>query len=202
MSASLPTKIHTVKAMVFPVVMKGYKNWTIRKAKWGDLMLLTCGTEEDSCNLDCKEIKPVNHKGNKTWILIGRTDAETEAPILWPPHVKNKLFGKDWCWERLKSGGEGDERGWMVGWHHRLNGHEFDHGLGVAEEQGSLACCSPWGPKKSDITERLNWTEPLRWPKSCFEQVDLNTSLLAMNEWLCLLHYTSGIWRWFMQNGW
>ena len=63
--------------------------------------------------LDCKEIKPVNHKGNQSWIFIGRTDAETEAPILWPSDAKNWLIGKrPCCWERLKAGGEGDDRGW------------------------------------------------------------------------------------------
>ena len=140
MSASLPTKIHTVKAMVFPVVMKGYKNWTIRKAKWGELMLLTCGTEEDSCNLDCKEIKPVNHKGNKTWILIGRTDAETEAPILWPPHMKNWLIRKDLDagkgWKQKEKGQTENE---MVRWHHQLSGQGFDQTLGDSERQGILA---------------------------------------------------------------
>ena len=65
--------------------------------------------------LDNKEIKPVNPKGNQSWIFIGRTDAEAETPILWPPDAKNWLTGKDWCWERLKAGGEGDDRGWD-GW--------------------------------------------------------------------------------------
>ena len=65
--------------------------------------------------LDCKEIKPVNPKGNQSWLFIVRTDAEAEAPILWPPDSKNWLTGKDWCWERLKAGGEGDHRGWD-GW--------------------------------------------------------------------------------------
>ena len=65
--------------------------------------------------LDCKEIQPVHPKGNQSWIFIGRTDAEGEAPILWPPHAKSWHIGKDWCWERLKAGGEGDDRGWD-GW--------------------------------------------------------------------------------------
>ena len=76
--------------------------------------------------LDCKEIQPVNPKGNQSWIFIGRTDAEAEALILWPPDVKNWLFGKDpdagndWRWE--EKGTTEDE---MVGWHHQINGHEF-----------------------------------------------------------------------------
>ena len=105
--------------------------------------------------LDCKEIKPVNPKGNQPWIFIERTDAEAEALILWPPDVKSWLTGKepdagnDW----RQKGMTEDE---MVGWHHQLNGHEFEEALGVGEGQGSLVCCSPWGRKESDMTEWLN----------------------------------------------
>ena len=95
--------------------------------------------------LDCKEVKPINPKGNKPWIFIGRTDAEAEAPILWPPDVKSRLIGKDpnagKDWRQEEKGTAEDE---MVGWHHRLNGHEFKQTLGNSEVQGSLACCSPW----------------------------------------------------------
>ena len=66
---------------------------------------------------------------------------------------------RPWFWERLKAGGEGDDRGWMVGWHHRLDGHEFEQALGAGEEQGSLACCGSWGRKELDTTEPLNWSE-------------------------------------------
>ena len=110
--------------------------------------------------LDCKEIKPVNPKGNQSWIFIGRTDAETEAPILWPFDGKNWLTGKDpnagkdWRWQ--EKGMTEDE---MVGWYHWLNGHEFEQAPGVGDGQGSLACWSPWGCKESDTTEWLNWTE-------------------------------------------
>ena len=112
--------------------------------------------------LDCKEIKPVNPKGDQSWIFIGRTDAEAEAPVLWPPDVKSWLIrdldpGKD-CGQEEKGMTE-DE---MVGCYHRLNGHEFEQALGVGDGQGSLACCSPWGCKESDTTEQLNWTE-LAW---------------------------------------
>ena len=110
--------------------------------------------------LDCKEIKPVHPKGDQSWILIGRTDAKAETPILWPPDVKN--WKRPWCWERLKAGG--DRRwGWqedeMVGWLHRLSGHEFEQAPGADDGQGSLACCSPWYRKESDTTQRLNWAE-------------------------------------------
>ena len=108
-------------------------------------MLLNCGAEEDSWeSLDCKEIKPVNLKGNQPWKFTGRTDAE--APILWPPDAKSQLIGKvpdggkDWGQEE-KVVAE-DE---MVGWHHQLDGHEFEQTLGDGEGRGNLACCSPWG---------------------------------------------------------
>ena len=110
--------------------------------------------------LVCKEIKPVNPKWNQSWILIGKTDAEAEVPILWPPDAKNWLthWKRLWCWERWKSGEEATEDE-MVGWHHWLNGHEFEHSLGIDDGQGSLVCCSPWSCKELDTTEWLNWTE-------------------------------------------
>ena len=110
--------------------------------------------------LDCKEIQPVNPKGNQSSIFIGRTDAEAETPILLLPDAKNWLIwkdpdaGEDWRWEEKVT--TEDE---MAGWHHPLDGHEFEQAPGVGDGQGSLACCSPWGHKKLDVTERLNWTE-------------------------------------------
>ena len=107
---------------------------------------------------DCKEIKPVNPKGNKPWIFIGRTDAE--APILWPPDVKSRPIGKDFDAGKDRGQEEkGTKEDEMVRWHHRLNGHEFAQTLGVGDGQGSLVCCSPWGRKESDTTERLNKKE-------------------------------------------
>ena len=114
--------------------------------------------------LDCKEIQPDNPEGNQSWIFIGRTDAEAETPILWPPDVKNWLTGKDpdarQDWRQEEKGMTEDE---MVGWHHWLNGHEFEQALAVGDGQESLACCSPWGCKESDMTERLNWTGMVTW---------------------------------------
>ena len=79
-----------VKAMVFPVVMYGCESWTVKKAEHQRLMLLNCGVGEDSLSpLDCKEIQPVHPKGDQSWVFTGRTDAEAETPILWPPHVKS-----------------------------------------------------------------------------------------------------------------
>ena len=104
--------------MVFPAVMYGCESWTIKNVEpWRiDTFELWCWRILES-PLDYKEIKPVNPKGNQSWIFIGRTDAEAEAPILWPPGAKNWLIGKltHWCWEKLKAGDEGDDRGWD-GW--------------------------------------------------------------------------------------
>ena len=106
--------------------------------------------------LDCQEIKSVNPKGNQSWIFIRRTDAE--APILGPPDAKSQLIrkdpdaGKDWSQE--EKGMTEDE---MVGWHHRLSGHEFEQALGVGDGQGSLACCSPWACTESD--QLSYWTD-------------------------------------------
>ena len=107
--------------------------------------------------LDCK-IKPVNPKGNQSSILTGRTDAEVETPVLWPPDARNWLMwkypdaGKDW--RREEKGTTEDE---MAGWHHQLNEHELTPGAG--DRQGGLVCCSSWGGKESNMTEQLNWTD-------------------------------------------
>ena len=110
--------------------------------------------------LDCKEFKPVHPKGNQSWIFIGRTDAEAETPILWSPDVKNWLIGKNpdvgKNWKGEDKGTTEDE---MIEWHHWFSGHEFEQTLGVGDGQGVLVCCSPWGYKELDTTERLNWTE-------------------------------------------
>ena len=113
---------------------------------------------------DSKDIKPVNPKGNQSWVFIGRTDAEAEVPILWLPDAKSQLIGKDpdagkdW---RQEKGVTGDE---MVGWHHRLNTHKFEQAPGDGKGQRSLVCCSPRGLKELDMTEWLN-NNPV--PLSC-----------------------------------
>ena len=155
----LLTKVHIVKARVLPVVMYRceidhneswvQKNWCF----WTVVLEKTLESP-----LDCKEIQPVNPKGNQSWIFIGRTNSEAETPILRPPDAKKLThLERPWCWERLKAGGEGDNRVWDGGWHHRLYVHEFKQAPGVGDAQGSLVCYSPWGFKESDKT--LNWTE-------------------------------------------
>ena len=151
---TLPTKICLVKVTVFWVVMYGCECWTIKKDEHQriDAFELWCWKSP----LDCKEIKPVNPKGNQSWKI--RIDAEAKTPILWPPDAKSWLLGKDpdagKDWRREEKGTTQDE---MVGWHHRFEGHEFLQAPGVGDGQGTLACCSPWDHKKSDMTERLNW---------------------------------------------
>ena len=156
----MPTKIHLVKAMVFPVVMYRCKSWTKKKAEHQriDAFELWCWrrrlrvpwTARRSNQSIVKNISPEYS-----------LDAKAETPVLWPPHVKNWLTGKDsdagkdWRQEEEKGITE-DE---MAGWHHRLKGHEFESTPGVGDGQGGLACCSPWGHREPDMTKQLNWTE-------------------------------------------
>ena len=129
----------------------GLKNWCF----WTVVLEKTLES-----SLDHKEIQSVNPKGNQSWAIIGRTDAKAETLMLWPPHVKSWLIGKDpdtgKDWWQEENGTTEDD---MVGWHHRLNGHEFEKTLGVGDGQGGLTCCSPWGCKESETTEWLNLTE-------------------------------------------
>ena len=113
--------------------------------------------------LDCKEIQPVHSEGDQPWDFSGRNDAKAEIPVLWPPHAKSWLMGKDSDagrdWGQEEKGTTEDE---MAGWHHWLYGRESQWTPGVGDGQGGLACCDSWGPKESDMTKRLNWTE-LNW---------------------------------------
>ena len=143
--------------------MYGCESWTIKKVEhWRiDAFELWCwinsweflGLQGDQTSLS---------KGNQSWIFFGRTDAEAETPILWPPAVKNWLIGKypdpGKDWREEKKGATEDK---MVGWHYWLNGHEFEQAPGDSEGYlGSLACCSPWGHKDSETTEGLNNNNP------------------------------------------
>ena len=159
---TLPTKVCLVKAMFFSSghvwlweldceeswVLKNWCFWTVVLEK----------TLESP--LDCKEIQPVHSKGDQSWVFFGRTDAKAETLILWPPHAKSWLTGKDpdagRDWGQEEKGTTEDE---MAGWHHWLDGREFEWTLVVGDGQGGLACCDSRGRKESDTTERLNWTE-------------------------------------------
>ena len=122
-------------------------------------MLLTVVLENTlESLLDSKEIQPVHLKGNQSWMVIGRTDIEAETPILWPPDVKNWLIWKDPDAEKdWRQEEKGTTEGEMVGWHHQLNGHEFEQAPGSGDGLGSLVCCSSGGRKESDTAEQLDW---------------------------------------------
>ena len=133
-----------------------------RKLSTEELMLLNCGVGEDSwesLGLHCKEIQPVHSEGDQPWDFFGRKEAKAETPILWPPLAKSWLIGKDsdagrdWGQEEKRT--TEDE---MAGWHHELEGREFEWILGVGDGQWGLACCDSWGHKELDTTEWLNRT--------------------------------------------
>ena len=133
--------------------------------------------------LDCWEIQPVHPKGNQSWIFIGRTDAEGETPILWPPDAKRWVIGRDpdagKDWRQEEKGTREDE---MVRWHHRLNGHDFEHASGVGDGQGNLACCSPWGCRVG-----YNWATELNWkllvPKTKESRLSLFVLIEQWEKW-------------------
>ena len=159
---TLPTKVCLVKAMVFPsgcVWMRKLdceESWVLKN--WCFWTVVLEKTLESP--LDCKEIQPVHSKGDQPWDFLGGNDAKAETPVLWPPHAKSWLIGRDSDagrdWGQEEKGMTEDE---MAGWHHWLNGHEFEWTPGVVDGQGSLECYSLWGHKESDMTEWLNWTE-------------------------------------------
>ena len=161
---TLLTKVHLVKAMVFPVVVYGCDSQTVKKAECQRIDLWTVVLEKTlESPLDCTEIQPVHSEGDQPWDFFGRNDAEAETIILWPPYARSWLIrkdsdaGRDWGQEEKET-----TQGEMAGWHHWLDGRESEWTLGVGDGQGGLACCNSWGRKESDTTEQLNWTE-LNW---------------------------------------
>ena len=162
---TLPTKVCLVKSMVFPGghvwmwelnceeswVPKNWCFWTVVLEKTLESRLV------------CNEIQPVHSEGDQPWDFFGRNDAKAETTVLWPPHAKSWLIGKDsdaeTDWGQEEKGMTEDE---MAGWHLWLDGREFEWIPGDGDAQGSLVCCDSWGRKESDTTERLNWTE-LNW---------------------------------------
>ena len=176
---TLPTKVRLVKAMFFPssdvwIWELDYKeSWVLKK--WCFWTVVFEKTFESP--LEYKEIQPVHPKGNQSWILIGRTYAEAETPVLWPCDGKNWLIGKDPDAEKDRRQEEkGTTEDEMVGWmasnqlscHPWLNAHEFEEALRVGDGQGGLACCGPWGHKEPDTTVRLNWTDEKSTTKTIF----------------------------------
>ena len=197
---TLPTKVHLVKAMVFPVVMYGCESWTVKKAErwradafelWGWRRLLRVPwTARRSNQSILKEINP---------------GISLEGMMFWTPHGKSWLIGKDSDagrdWGQEEKGTTEDE---MAGWHHGLDGHESEWTPGVGDGQGGLACCDSWGHKELDRTERLNWTE-LTCPQDVHvlilgfcEYITLN----AKETWPLLLQKLFKIWRitWIIQG--
>ena len=151
---TLSTKVHLVKALSSGHIWMWELDSELKT--WCFLTVVLEKTLEGP--LDCKEMQPVHPEGDQFWVFIGRTDAEAETPMLWPPDVKSWLIwkdpdaGKDWGQE--EKGTTEDE---VAGWHHWLNGHGFRWTPGVVDGQGGLLCCDSWGCKESDTTERLNW---------------------------------------------
>ena len=151
---TLPTKVQWVKAVVFPVVMYGCESGTIKKAERQRTDAFdsceSLGLKKDQTSQSSR--KSVLNIHWKDWCWNGNSNTLT----IWCEELAH--LKRPWCWERLKAG-EGATEDGMVGWHHQLNGHEFEQALGVGDGQGSLACCSPRGYQESDATEQLNWTK-------------------------------------------
>ena len=155
----MPTKFHMVKTMVFPVVMYGHKIWTIKKAECRriDAFELWCWRRLESPS-DSKEIQPVHPKGDQSWIFIGRTDAEAETPILWPPDRKSQITGKHS--DARKDWGRG-RRGWQRVRCLDSITDSIDLNLSKLQEivenrEAWCAACSPWSCKELDMTYQLN----------------------------------------------
>ena len=148
------SKSFTTTSGLSSQILKSFPDCTL--PKFGNMVLEK--TLENP--LDCKEIQPVHSKGDQSWVFFGRSDAKAETPVLWPPHAKSWLIGKDSDagrdWEQEEKGTPEDE---MAGWHHWLNGHESEWTPGDGDGQGGLECCDSWGRKESNMTEWLNWTD-------------------------------------------
>ena len=166
-----------------------------RRLSAEELMLSNCGTGEDSWESPgLQGYQSVKLKGNQPWIFIGRTDAEAETPVLWPPDVKSWPLGKDpdagKDWRQEEKRVTEDE---TVGWHHWLNGLEFEQAQGFGDGQGGLVCCSPWGRKELDTTKRLNWTGRKR--VSLVSQIVKNLpAMLETGQWKWIQGWLLGVW--------
>ena len=189
---TLLTKFHLVKATVFPVVMYRCESWTIKKTEcqridafelwyWRRLLRVPWTARRSNQSI---------LKRNQSWVFIRRTDAKAETPILWPPDAKSWLTGKDpdagKDWRRKEKQMTENE---MVGSHHWRDGHEFEQALGIGDGQGSLACCSPWGRKESDMAEQLNWTKLMQ--KNVLPKWWNKSSLLSVPSYFLSTHLST-----------
>ena len=178
---TLPTKVCLVKAMVFLVVNYGCESWTIKEAQhlrieafelwcWRRLLRVSWTARRSKQSI-LKEISP-EYSLEGLMLKLNLQYLSTWCKELTP-------WKRPWCWERLKAGEEGDDRGWYGWWHHWLDGHEFEQAPGVSNGQESLACCSPWGRKESDTTGHLNWTVgsscSWSWVLLCLQKHQSNT---------------------------
>ena len=146
---TLPTKVHLVKAMVFPVVMYGCESWALKN--WCFWTVVLEKTLESPLNYE--EIHPVHPKGGQSWVFMWSTDVEAETPTHWPPDAKTLMLGK------IEAGGEGGDRGWDCWMASPTRWTWVWVDSGVGDGQGGLVCCGSWGHKESDSTEWLNWAE-------------------------------------------
>ena len=192
---TLPTKVCIVKAVVFPVVMYGYeldykdswmpKNWCF----WTVVLEKTLESP-----LDYKEIQPVHSKGDQSWIFIGRTDAEAETPIFWPPDAKNWFIrkdsdaGKDWRQE--EKGARGNE---LVGWHHWFNGHEFEQTPGYSEGQGNLGA-AVFGVMNSWTWQLSDWTTSIKE----YNAKEWNKNMMKNEVYMCRYFVYMHVQPWIM----
>ena len=186
---TLPTKVHLIKAMVFPVVMYGCESWTVKKAErrridafklwcWRRLLRVPCTARRSNQSI-LKGISPgCSLEGLMLKLKLQYFATSCEELTHWK---------RLWYWEGLGAGGEGDDRGWDGGWHHRLDGRESEWTLRVGDGQGGLACCDSWGCKESDTTEWLNWTE-------CKSKLYHKGGVLIRQKWwpykntVCFIH--------------
>ena len=157
---TLPTQVHLVKAMVFPIVMYGCESWTIKKAECWWIMLLNYGVGEDSSESFGQQGDPTSPSKRKSVLNIHCKDWcwswSSNTLATWCEELTH--WKGSWCWEDWRWEEKGMTEDEMVAWHHRMNGHEFELTPGVDGQRG-LACCNPWGCKVSNTSEQLNWTE-------------------------------------------
>ena len=167
---TLPTKVRLVKAMVFPVVMYGCKSWIIKKAErwridafelwcWRRLLRVPWTARRSHQSI----LKEISSEYSFEGLML---KLKCTALATWCKGLS--YLKRPWFWERLRAEEKGTTEDEMVGWHHRLDGHEFEQAPGVGDGQGGLACCSPWDRKELETTERLNWTEPNHTPTYTF----------------------------------